>query len=118
MRHVQRLLFIGLCTAATFFILSATAVPVGPITITGTVNSDNQIIADDGKAYTIAEREDRDELAQYEGEEVSVTGMVEVRGEENFISIISYEVVNGPEDEDEEVYEEDEDDDEDDEEEE
>ena len=94
MRHVQRLLFLGICTAVTFFVLSATAVPVGPITVTGTVNADNQIIADDGKVYTIAESEQRDELAQYVGEKVRVAGMVEVQEGGNSISIISYEVVS------------------------
>ena len=108
MRHVQKLLFLGICIAVTFFVLSSIALPVGPITITGIINSESQIIADDGKIYTIAEKEDREELAQHEGVEVKVTGMVEVREGENFVSIISYEVVNEEEyeEEEEEEYEE------------
>jgi hypothetical protein len=107
MNHIRTFLFVGLYTAVIFLMLSAIAVPVGPVTITGTVNSDNQIVADDGEVYTVAEREDREDLAQYEGEEVRVTGMVEVRGGEKFISIVSYEVLAEEEDdEDEDEYEE------------
>jgi hypothetical protein len=62
-------------------------------TITGEVTETNEIVTDDGTAYTIASSEKGDELAAMVGEKVRVTGTVQEAEGENIISVTSFSVV-------------------------
>ena len=63
-------------------------------------------IQTDNDDYEVGQNGLGRELLEFLDKEVEVTGMVEVQGGENFISIISYEVIEETEYEDDEEYEE------------
>jgi poly(3-hydroxybutyrate) depolymerase len=62
-------------------------------TITGEVTEANEIITDDGTAYTIAPTEKGDELAAMVGEIVKVTGTVQEGEGEKTITVTNFSVV-------------------------
>lgn len=62
-------------------------------TITGEVTETNEIVTDDGTAYTIASTEKGDELAAMVGETVKVTGTVAEAEGEKIITVQSFSVV-------------------------
>lgn len=62
-------------------------------TIMGEVTEANEIITDDGTAYTIASSEKGDELAAMVGEKVKVTGTVQEAEGEKTITVTNFSVV-------------------------
>jgi hypothetical protein len=65
----------------------------GTVTITGTVNDDYQIVADDGQVYEVGQNEKGDEVVDLAGKRVKATGTVEESEGQKTINITSYEVV-------------------------
>ncbi len=81
-----------------FFVLFSAQAVVGTenMSIVGVVNSDAQILTDDGELYNIGATEKSGEVEMLEGKRVEVTGeVVEVDGE-NYIEIEEYIVVEKP----------------------
>lgn len=77
-----------------FMMLAAvSAFADAPATITGEVTESNEIISDDGTAYTIAATEKGDELAAMVGETVTVTGTVQEADGEKTITVTNFSVV-------------------------
>jgi hypothetical protein len=62
-------------------------------TIMGEVTETNEIVTDDGIAYTIASTEKGDELAAMVGERVRVTGTVQEAEGERTITVTNFSVV-------------------------
>ncbi|MFB0508093.1 MAG: hypothetical protein ACETWT_15300 [Thermodesulfobacteriota bacterium] len=69
------------------------AAEVGKVTITGTVNDQGNIVADDGKEYVIAGEDMRKELMGKVDKKVKATGTVEEREGKMLIEVTSYEVI-------------------------
>jgi len=91
MKQFMKTLFVISLVVVGLFI----AVPAMANTmLTGEVGSANDIIADDGNVYTIAETEKGDELSAMVGETVNVTGTVQEVDGEKVITIDSFTVVN------------------------
>jgi hypothetical protein len=62
------------------------------MSITGTVSEGGDLVADDGKVYTIVDDEMANQLmAEEMGEKVKVTATVQEKGGKKFIQIINYE---------------------------
>lgn len=89
MKRDKKYLFVGLCVLIIAAFLSGTAISGKTMTITGTVNENYQIVADDGQTYEVADTEKGDEVVDLVGKKVKVTGTVE----ESLITITSYEVI-------------------------
>lgn len=62
-------------------------------TITGEVTENNEIVTEDGSAYTIAPTEKGDELSAMVGEIVNVTGTVQEAEGEKIITVTNFTVV-------------------------
>ena len=62
-------------------------------TIMGEVTENNEIVTDDGTAYTIAPTEKGDELSAMVGEIVNVTGTVQESEGEKIITVTNFAVV-------------------------
>ena len=63
------------------------------MTITGTVNEDYQIVADDGQIYEVADTEKGEEVTDLVGKKVKVTGTVEEEDGKKEITVTSYEII-------------------------
>ena len=63
------------------------------MTITGTINEDNQIVTDDGKTYDVVDTEKGDEVVEMVDKKVKATGTVEESEGKMMISITAYEVL-------------------------
>ena len=63
------------------------------MTITGTINEDNQIVTDDGKIYDVVDTEKGDEVVEMVDKKVKATGTVEESEGKIMISITEYEVL-------------------------
>lgn len=70
-----------------------TALADASATIIGEVTETNEIVTDDGTAYTIALTEKGDELAAMVGEKVKVTGTVQEAEGEKIITVTNFSVI-------------------------
>lgn len=93
MKRDKKNLFVGLCVLIIVAFLSGTAISGKTMTITGTVNENYQIVADDGQVYEVADTEKGDEVVDLVGKKVKVTGTVEESYGEKVITMTSYEVI-------------------------
>lgn len=66
---------------------------VGEVIVTGTLNDQGDIVADDGKEYVVANEDMRKELVGLVNKKVKVTGTVEEREGKVVINVTSYEVI-------------------------
>ena len=73
--------------------LSGLAISEDRIVVTGTVNSDYQIVADNEQVFEIADNEIGDELAKLVNKKVKATGTVEEADGQKMLMVISYEVI-------------------------
>jgi hypothetical protein len=69
------------------------AAEAGEVTITGTLNDQGNIVADDGKEYVVASEDMRKELMEKVDKKVKATGTVEEREGKMVITVTSYEVI-------------------------
>ena len=93
MKRDKKYLFVGLCVLIIAAFLSGTAISGKTMTITGTVNENYQIVADDGQVYEVADTEKGDEVVDLVGKKVKVTGTVEESDGEKIITITSLAVI-------------------------
>ena len=93
MKRDKKYLFVALCAMIIIAFLSGTAISGKTMTITGTVNDNYQIVADDGQVYEVADTEKGVEVVDLVGKKVKVTGTVEESDEGKVITITSYEVI-------------------------
>jgi len=93
MKRKKKCLLAGLCTILSIACIFGIAFSAETKIITGTVNDDYQIVTDNGTAYTVEENEKGDEVVQFVGQKVKVTGIVEESEGENIITVISYVVI-------------------------
>ncbi len=73
--------------------ITVPAIADAPATVTGEVTETNEIVADDGTAYTIASTEKGEELSAMVGEVVKVTGTVEEAEGEKIITVTNFSVI-------------------------
>jgi len=83
----------GLRAIIMVALISGLAISGERLTITGTVNEDYEIVADDGDTYEVKSDEMGDEVVELMGKRVRVTGVVEEMGDFKMITITSYEVI-------------------------
>ena len=93
MKRDKKYLFVGLCVLIIAAFLSGTAISGKTMTITGTVNENYQIVADDGQVYEVADTEKGDEVVDLVGKKVKLTGTVEESDGEKIITITSLAVI-------------------------
>jgi hypothetical protein len=93
MRGNGKKLIIGIFALALVVFLAAPALSGSPVTITGTINEDSQIVTDDGKKYDVVDTEKGDEVVEMVDKKIKATGTVEESEGKMMISITNYEVL-------------------------
>ena len=93
MKKNKRFMFMGLCAIIIIAFLSGTAISGETMTITGTVNEDYQIVADNDQIYEVADTEKGVEVVDLVGKKVKVKGTVEEEDEKKVITVTSYEII-------------------------
>ena len=93
MRRNGKKWVIGILALALVAFLAGPALSADAMTITGTINEDNQIVTDDGKAYDVVDTEKGDEVVEMVDKKVKATGTVEESEGKMMISITEYEVI-------------------------
>ena len=93
MRRNGKKLVIGILALALVAFLAGPALSGGTVTITGTVNEDNQIVTDDGKVYDVVDTEKGGEVIELVDKKVEATGTVEESEGKMMISITEYEIL-------------------------
>jgi hypothetical protein len=92
-RNIREAL-LGICTLLLVTSLSGITISAETVTVTGTVNTDYEIIADDGQVYEVTENLKGQEVVELIDRKVRVTGSVTVKGGIKKIRIDSYEVID------------------------
>jgi hypothetical protein len=64
------------------------------VTITGTINTDYEIVTDDGKVYQVVENLKGSEVVELIDRKVRITGTVIKKSGEKKIRVASYEVLD------------------------
>ena len=85
---------LGVCAFILVNFLSEVTISAETVTITGTVNADYEIIADDGQVYEVIENLKGEEVVELIDRKVRVTGSVTLKGGMKKIRIDSYEVID------------------------
>jgi hypothetical protein len=93
MRRNGKKLVIGILALALVAFFAGPALSGDAMTITGTINADNQIVTDDGKIYDVADTEKGGEVIEMIDKKVKATGTVEEGEGKMKISITEYEVI-------------------------
>lgn len=77
---------------ACFFVMlvAGAAIAADPMTVTGVINDENQLVADDGMIYDIADTEQGAKLAENVGKKVTVVGAVEGSEDIKTITVESF----------------------------
>jgi hypothetical protein len=76
MEKNMKKIIIGILIIGLTAFVSGIAAAGSPVSISGVINEDGQLVDDDGMAYDIAENEAGDELMEMIGQKVAVTGTV------------------------------------------
>ena len=84
---------LGILIMGFIALLAGIAVAADEVSITGTVNEDNQIVADNGQTYDIGDSEKGNEVIEMVGKKVSVKGTVTESEGTKTIEITSFEVI-------------------------
>lgn len=92
-RNIRKLL-LGICAFIMVITISGVTISAETVTITGTVNTDYEIIADDGQVYEVIENLKGEEVVELIDRKVRVTGSVTVKSGMKKIRIDSYEVID------------------------
>ena len=93
MKKNKKFLFSGLLAMLMIAFLAGPAISADSVNIVGIVNDDYQIVTDNDQVYEIAEGEKGDELIEFVGKKVKVTGTVEEDDGAKLIIVTSYEVI-------------------------
>ncbi len=89
----KKRLFIGVVGLVLVAFFCGVAMAAEKMTITGTINDDGALVADDGKTYEITESEKGAELSGMTGKKVSVTGEVEESEGEMEIDVEDFKAI-------------------------
>jgi hypothetical protein len=65
-----------------------------PVTFTGTVNDDFQVVAADGTVYEVDANDQGNQLVEEVGKKVEVTGIVEIVDDLKSITVLSYKLLD------------------------
>jgi hypothetical protein len=76
MKKNMKKIFVGILIIGLTVFVSGIAVAGSPVSISGVINEDGQLVDDGGMAYDIAENEEGDELMEMIGQKVAVKGTV------------------------------------------
>ena len=93
MRRNGKKWVIGILALTLVAFFAGPALSGDAMTITGTINEDNQIVTDDGKTYDVVDTEKGDEVVEMVDKKVKATGTVEESEGKLMISITAYEVI-------------------------
>jgi len=93
MKKNKRFLFMGLCAIIIIAFLSGTAISGETMTITGTVNDNYQIVADDNQVYDVVDNEKGAEVTDLVSKKVKVTGTIEEEDGKKVITVTSHEII-------------------------
>ena len=94
MRKNFRGFIVGVLTGLLITSLYGIAAPAQMVTITGSVNTDYEIVSDDGQVYEVVENLKGKEVIELIDRKVRVTGSVTNQGKVKKIRIDSYEVLD------------------------
>jgi hypothetical protein len=76
MERSMKKIIIGILIIGLAVFVSGIATAGSPVSISGVINEDGQLVDDGGMAYDIAENEEGDELMEMIGQKVAVKGTV------------------------------------------
>jgi ABC-type sugar transport system substrate-binding protein len=98
MKGMKRLFVIAVAVMVIMGLPVAAAVAAGspsktPVTFTGTVNDDFQVVAADGTVYEVDANDLGNELVEEVGKKVEVTGVVEIVDDLKSITVLSYKIL-------------------------
>ena len=83
----------GILVIAFFALLAGMAAAADEVSITGTVNEDSQLVADNGQTYDIGDNEQGNEVMELVGKKVSVKGTVMEAEGTKIITITAFDVI-------------------------
>lgn len=84
---------VALLTAVLLLFFGVSGALAGEVTITGEVNGDYQIVADNGDVYDVAEDEKGDDLVANVGKKVEVQGTLMEEEGSKILKVVSFKVV-------------------------
>jgi len=93
MKKNKKALFVGLLAMLMIAFIVGPAISADSVTITGIVNDNYQILADNDQVYEIAEGDKGDELIELVGKKVKAVGITEEIDGEKIIAVTSYEII-------------------------
>ncbi|MFH1351679.1 MAG: hypothetical protein ABII26_12210 [Pseudomonadota bacterium] len=93
MKRIKIFLVLGLGVILITLLPLGIAIPEGRITITGTINTDYQIVSENNHIYEIGDNDKGDELVRFVNKKVKVTGTLKELSGDKVILVISYEVL-------------------------
>jgi len=93
MKHLGKKVFISVVALTLVAFLSGTAYADDAITIMGTVNADYQIVTSDGTVFEVADTDTGNEVVDFVGQRVKVTGTIEELENTKTITITDYQIV-------------------------
>lgn len=97
MKKIKKSLLIGVCAIGIISLLCGpvmAALKVQTVTITGTVNENNQLVDENEEFYEIGDNEKGAELGELVGRKVKVTGTVEEVDGSKTVMVSSYQLVD------------------------
>ena len=83
----------GILIIGFIALLAGIAAAADEVSITGTVNEDSQLVADNGQTYDIGDNEKGNEVMELVGKKVSVKGTVMEAEGTKIITITAFDVI-------------------------
>lgn len=90
---MKRNIFVSTLAVLLVAFFCAAAIAADEQTITGKINDQQQLVADDGTVYEVASSEKGDELVGMTDKKVSVTGTVAEKDGEKTIEVTDFKVM-------------------------
>ena len=85
--------FVGIMGLVLVAFICSMAIAADEKTITGEINEDGKLLAEDGKIYDLGETDKGLELTEMSGKKVSITGTVTESDGAMTIDVLNYEVI-------------------------
>lgn len=93
MKHYTKILSTGLFALVLVVFLCGTGFSGEMMSITGTITADNQVVADDGQIYSVADTDNGKDLLQNVDKKVEIKGTVSEKEGMKEIMVESFKVV-------------------------
>jgi hypothetical protein len=93
MRINMQKIFSGILIIGFIALLAGMAAAADEVSITGTINTDSQLVDDSGAAYDIGDNEKGNEVMELVGKKVSVKGTVMEAEGTKIITITAFDVI-------------------------